>query len=209
MSTYTLKCEKRDLALKAKKVRQNGFVPAVVFGRHKDSLSIQIKENQAAKFRQINSVGSRVILDIEGEEQMAIFKDYQRDPVSTRILHIDFQALTSGEKIKVALPVVYLNRDSISQDTYLQEQISEIEISTLPQFLIDNITVDISKYTLGDSVFVSDLDVSGDENIEVLTAADTLICAMTHAVRPEEEPEDEEADEEETAESTEEAEETE
>ena len=90
-----------------------------------------------------------------------------------------------------------MNRDSVEQGSFLQEQMSEIEISTLPEFLVDYISIDVSKYSLGDSVFVSDLDISSDENFEVISSQESLVCSITHAVKyVEEVPEDEEATEE-------------
>ena len=198
MKTYTLLSEKRDLAIKAKKIRMNGFVPAVVYGHHLDPISIQIKQDVATKFLEIHSTGSKVLLKIDGEEQLAIFKEFQRDPLSRKINHIDFQALTSGEKVKVTLPINYMNKDSLEKGTVLQEQMREIEISTLPKFLVDHVNVDISKYSLGDSAFVSDLDISNDENIEVISPQESLVCTITHAAKfVEEIPEDEEETDEE------------
>ena len=197
MKTNTLLCEKRDLAVKAKKLRKNGLVPANIYGRHIDSLSIQIKQDLATKLLQVYSIGSKVLLDIDGEEHLAIIKDFQRAPASRKILHIEFHALTSGEKIKVTLPINYMNKDSLERDTFLQEQMSEIELSTLPEFLVDRINIDVSKYSLGDSVFVRDLDISNDENIEVISPQESLVCSVTHAVKfVEELPEDEEETEE-------------
>jgi len=203
MKTNTLLCEKRDLALKAKKIRKIGLVPANIYGRHIDSLSIQIKQDVATKFLQTHSIGSKVLLEIDGEEYLALLKDYKRDPSSRRIIHIEFHALTIGEKVKVSLPINYMNRDSIEQGTFLQEQMSEIEISTLPQFLVDYVSIDVSKYSLGDSVLVSDLDVSNDENIEVLSPQDSLVCAITHAAKIVEEVPEEEDETDEAVESTE------
>ena len=205
MSIYTLTCEKRDLAVKAKKIRQNGLVPAVVYGRNIDSLSIQVNKNVAAKFLKSHSIGSQVLLQFDGEEQLALLKEFQRDPLSQELLHIDFHALTTGEKVKVNLPISYIHRDSLDKDIFLQEQMSEIEISTLPKYLIDSVKVDLSKYSLGDSVYVSDLDVSSDENMEVLSPSESLVCTLTHAVKfMDEEPEEETGeDEAETAEETE------
>lgn len=207
MNTYTLSCEKRDLAVKAKKIRKNGLVPAVIYGRHIDSISIQMKQDVALKFLQYNTVGSKLFLDIDGEEHMAILKEFQRDPSNRKIVHMEFQALTSGEKVKVTIPVNYNNRDSLSQDTFLQEQLSEIEISTLPIHLIDHVSIDVSKYTLGDSVYVSDLDIANDENIEVLSPLESLVCSFTHAAKLVEEVPEDEAETVESAESTESAEE--
>lgn len=202
MGIYTLLCEKRDLALKVKNIRKIGLVPANVYGRHIDSISIQIKQEVATKFLQNHSIGSKVLLEIDGEEQLALLKEFKRDPSSRRIIHIEFHALTSGEKVKVTIPIYFINRDSLSQEVYLQEQMSEIEISSLPEFLIDHVNVDVSKSSLGDSVFVSDLDVSNDENIEVLSAQDSLVFTITHAARIVEEVDEDESEATEAAETT-------
>ena len=203
MNIDTLFCEKRDLAIKAKKIRKNGLVPANVYGRHIDSISIQIKQDVATKFLQTHYIGSKVHLEIDGEEQLAILKEFRRDPSSRKIVHIEFHALTAGEKVKVTLPINFMNRDSLNQDTYLQEQMSDIEISTLPEFLIDHVNIDISKYSLGDSVYVSDLDISNDENIEVISSQESLVCTLTHAAKIVEELPEEEEETDEAAASTE------
>lgn len=203
MDIYTLICEKRDLAIKVKKIRKIGLVPANVYGRHIDSLSIQIKQDVVTKFLQSHSIGSKVLLEIDGEEQLTILKEFRRNPSSRKIIHIEFHALTSGEKIKVTLPINYQNKDSLEHDTFLQEQMSEIEISTLPKFLVDHVTIDISKYSLGDSVYVSDLDISNDENIEVISPQESLVCTITHAAKIVEEVSEDEEETDEAAVSTE------
>jgi large subunit ribosomal protein L25 len=101
-------------------------------------------------------------------------------------------ALTEGQKIKVSLPVSYINKDTLAKDVFLQEQMSEVEISTLPKYLVDHVIVDLSGFSLGDSIHVSDLDVSKNKNIEVLSPGDALVSTLTHATRAEEEPEEEE-----------------
>jgi len=192
LSTEKLVCEKRDMAVKAKNVRKSGSVPAVLFGRNIESLSIQINQGEAAKFLKKHSVGSKVNLKIDGRNQLAILKEFQRDPLSHELLHIDFMALTEGQKIKVSLPVSYINKDTLAKDVFLQEQMSEVEISTLPKYLVDHVIVDLSGFSLGDSIHVSDLDVSKNKNIEVLSPGDALVSTLTHATRAEEEPEEEE-----------------
>lgn len=203
MKTYKLVCETRDIKLKVNKIRANGFVPAVIFGRHIDSLSLQIKENLAIKFLQNYSVGSKVSLEIDGKDQLAIFKEVQSSTLSNKINHISFHALTSGEKIKVSIPVNYINKDSLDKDMIIQEQLNEVEISSLPEFLIDYVTVDISKYGLGDSVHVSDLDISKNENIEVISSQDSRICTIAQKALFVEEVPEEAAETDEAAPSTE------
>ncbi len=199
MKDYILLSEKRDSSLKAKQMRKSGIVPAVVYGHHLDPISIQIKREDAVKFLHNNSIGSKVLLKINGEEHLAIFKDCQRDSLNYKINHIDFQALTSGEKVKVTIPIHYLNKDSVEKGTVLQEQMSEIEISALPKFLIDHVDIDVSQYSLGDSVLVSDLDVSKDKNIEVLSSQESQVCVITHVAKFVEEAPQDEAESEEAA----------
>jgi len=190
MENYKLTCKKRDLAIKAKKIKQAGFTLANVYGHHMEPTSIQINQVEAAKFLKTHAIGSKVLLDIEGDENLAIFKDAQREPVSNNVIHIDFQVLTKGEKIKVTVPIIFRNKESLGRDQVLQEQLSEIEISTLPKFLIDHVDLDVSKYTIGDSVTVSDLEVSGDKNIDVITPSDAQLCVISHAAKYSELPED-------------------
>ncbi len=193
MEIYKLASEKRDVAAKAKDVRKNGFVPAVVYGHHLDPINIQISETEVAKFLKTNSIGSKVLLLVGKEEHLSILKESQREPVSYKIMHMDFQALTTGEKIKVTVPIIFKNRDSVGSDKVLQEQMSEIEISTLPKFLIDHVSIDVAEYDLGDSVLVSDLDVSKDKNIEVLSPQESQVFVISHAAKfKEETPVDEE-----------------
>jgi len=190
MKNNKLTCKKRNLAVKAKKIKQEGFTLATVYGHHMDPVSIQVERLEIEKFLKTNAIGSKVLLDIEGDEHMAIFKDAQRQPVSNKVIHIDFQVLTRGEKIKVTVPIIFRNKESLGRDQVLQEQLSEIEISTLPKFLIDHVDLDVSKYTIGDSITVSDLDVSGDKNIDIITPSDAQLCVISHAAKYSELPED-------------------
>ena len=193
METYKLLSNKRDLKLNAKKIRKEGFVPAVIYGHHLGSINIQINHIEVSKFLKTNSIGSKVLLVLENDEHLAIFKDSQRDPLSNKIMHIDFQALTSGEKIKVTVPIIFENKDSFDSNVVFQEQISEIEISVLPKNLIDHVTIDVSKYGLGDSLLIGDLDIMKNKNIEVLSSKDSQVFTISHAPKYKEElPNDEE-----------------
>jgi len=196
MESNKLVCLKRDLTLKAKAIRKEGFVLAMVYGRHIEPISIQIAHAEVVKFLKNNSIGSKVLLVIEGEEHLAIFKDSQRDPISNKMIHIDFQALTLGEKIKVTVPIIFKNKDLLGSDKVFQEQMSEIEISALPKFLVDHVEIDVSKYDLGDSFMVSDLEISNDKNIEVLSHKESQVFIISHAAKFKEElPEENEIEE--------------
>ena len=187
METHKLICAKRDKALKAKEIRNKGFVPAVVYGHHLDPINIQIDHVEASKFLKNNTIGSKVLLMIGKEEHLAIFKDSQKDLLNNRMMHMDFQALTTGEKIKVTVPIRFKNKDLLGSDKVFQEKLSEIEISTLPKFLVDHVEVDVSKYDLGDTFLVGDLDISSNENIDVLSPKESQVFIISHAAKFKEE----------------------
>ncbi|MEX1378219.1 MAG: 50S ribosomal protein L25 [Eubacteriales bacterium] len=193
MEVYKLLCKKRDLSQKAKKIRESGFVPATVYGHNIEPISIQIDHIDVLKFMKAQSMGSQVLLDIEGKEQLAIFKESQRETLTYKTIHMDFQALTTGEKIKVNVPIIYLNKESVGKDEVLQEQMNEIEILALPKHLIDHVDVDVSKYKLGDSVLVSDLDITKDKNIEIMSPMESQVCVITHGAKFVEETVDDDA----------------
>lgn len=199
METYTLTCEKRNITKKAKALRREGFVPASVYGPHIDPISIQASKAELAKYLHHHTIGSKVLLNIEGKEQLAIFKESQRDPLSHQVIHISFQALTSGEKVKVAIPIIFKNKDAIGSDKVLQEVMSEIEISALPKFLIEHVEIDVSEFSQKNSVLISDLSISDNKDIEILSPKDAQVCIISHVAKFVEEPLEEKASEEEPA----------
>ena len=87
--------------------------------------------------------------------------DIQREPVSGNFLHIDFYAITKGEKVHTKIPLLF-TWDSIAVKEWaiLEEHIKEIEVKVLPNNLVDNIEVNISWLKeIGDSIRISDLNI--------------------------------------------------
>lgn len=179
-----LKAEVRNTTKESevKALRKNGFVPAVLYGHHRDALSIQLPKLVLGKYLAHHGIGSTLDIDVEGKKSMVILKEIQRSVLKSEVIHVDFQELTAGEKVRVKLPIHFINKDQFdSHTTVYQEMLHEIEVQTLPKFLIDSIEVDVSKLTIGDSLKVMDLDVTQDENYEILSDLDNIIASLSHA----------------------------
>lgn len=117
-------------------------------------------------------------------------------PVKNKVLHIDFQELNMDEKIKVLIPVHLLNRDEIKlQPSVLTQLLNEVEVECLPGNIPNTADVDVSGMDFATPLFVRDLDIAKDSNIEILAEEDIVVCTLSEPVEQEE---DEETDGEET-----------
>ena len=126
------------------------------------------------------------MLNVDGTNTMALIRDVQRDIMKGNLIHIDFQELTQGEKIRVKIPVHIINKNLVEDSvSVVQEQLSEVEIQTIPKYLPQHIEVDASILKNQDFIKVEDLAVYSDENIEVLTDESQVIALLTNATREE------------------------
>ena len=90
----TLKLEKRNPEVKAKKLRRDGFVCGVLYGKElKESVPVQLPESVALGFIKANKEGSQVMLDLDGKQIDALVKNIDYDPMKKQIMALDFQAL--------------------------------------------------------------------------------------------------------------------
>lgn len=170
----TLKAEKRNPELKAKKLRRNGYATGILFGSDmKETIPIQFTAQDALRFIKEHKEGSQVILEIENKKTSAIVKNIDYDPMKREITALDFQALVSGEKISTSVPVTLLNEDIVQG--YVGQELTEIHYRAEPDNLLDSIEIDLEK--LGANVksfYVRDLKL-GEKHVDVLTPEDTMI----------------------------------
>lgn len=167
-------------------LRNEGFVPAIVYGSNVESKNIKIQKNEVERVLNKCEIGSSVELNINSDNTLAIIKDIQRHIVKQNVLHIDFQELTKGEKVRVKIPVHLINKSAVENSTLVvQEQLKEIEIQTLPKYLPQSIDVNASILKDKDAIKVSDIDICNDENIEILSDTEQIIALLAHASREE------------------------
>ncbi len=160
------------------KLKQNKQVPAILYGAHIESQSLTLQESDLNAFLSHNHVGVSLDLELDGEKQFVMLKDIQRDPISRKVIHADFQAIKLGEELKLTIPVFVQGKDEL-RDLICQELISELEISCLPKHLIDHIDIDVSNMKADDQILVSDLKEFADPNINILSDENNIICLVS------------------------------
>ena len=167
-----------------KALRRSGKVPGVVYGHNIASSSIQLDTRDLGNVLRKVGRNSLITLDIDGSQRMVLRHEVQRDPVTRALLHIDFYEVSMTEKITASVRILIIG-ETVSPDlksgagVLLQER-SSIEIECLPSDLFDTITIDVTKFKIGDVVRLKDLAIPS--GVTVLESADEEIVRIQRFV---------------------------
>ena len=177
----TLKAEKRDMAIKAKRLRREGYVTGNVFGKEiKGSIPIKLEKSAVDRLLKIHRRGSQVMLDVDGESMDVLLKEINFNPLKGQVDEIDFQALVKGEKVQSVAEVVLENHDKVASGV-LQLLLEEVPYRALPGDLIEKVMVDVGNLKVGDSIKVGDLDMAKNEKVDLLIDPETIIVTVSES----------------------------
>ena len=188
MAEVRLKVERRQGTGKgvARKARAAGKVPAVVYGRGMDPVTIQVDKRELVTALHTDA-GMNVLLDLEldGATVLALTRELQRDPVKGTLLHADFVKVDRTQAIDVEVPVQLVGEASgVSEGGVLEHGFFTLHVRCLPGDVPEHIDADVSGLGIGDSLRVADLAAAGD--YEILNDPDSVIASITTPVSEEE-----------------------
>lgn len=173
----------------SRQLRRSGSVPAVIYGGEKDPIRISILEKDIAKAAEIPGFATQILnINISGEEQNVIVKEIQRHPATQRVLHADLQRVNPDTKISISVPVRFLNEDSCMgvkmHGGAISRLINNIDITCLASNLPEYLEVDVAELDIGDSIFLSALNLP--EGVEIPSLAlgedrDQAVVSITEA----------------------------
>ncbi|MDA3899857.1 MAG: 50S ribosomal protein L25 [Spirochaetes bacterium] len=193
MGSLVLKAEKRSETGKNinRRLRASGMIPAVVYSHGVgESISVCQKEFTGL-FKGHISESVILTLMIDGKEQDAYIKDYQKHPVTDQMIHLDFFKVTDGEKIHTFVALEFVGSPAGVKKGGVFEPIErEIEVEVLPRDLLEKIVVDVTKLEIGESVHISDLKVPDSMSFKQ-DASHSLAHVVTLRTSDDEEPEEE------------------
>ena len=173
----------------SRKLRRDGSVPAVVYGGEKDPIRISILEKDIAKASEIPGFATQILnINISGEEQNVILKELQRHPATQRVLHADLQRVDPDTKISISVPVRFLNEDNCMgvkmHGGAISRLINNIDITCLASNLPEYLEVDVADLDVGDSIFLSALNLPDGVEIPSLSLGedrDQAVVSITEA----------------------------
>lgn len=189
----TLKVEKRvDNGASASALRRTGFVPGVVYGGHYKATPVAVRSIAFSKV--LREAGEATIVSLnglglpgQGESLPTLIHEVDLDPITNLPRHVDFYAVTKGEKVEVHIPLVFVGvSEAVEKGANLIKVMHELEVKADPMSLPHNIEVNVSALAvLGDKIHVSDLILPKD--ITFITPPEEVVALVQEIVEEKEE----------------------
>ncbi|MGB9612613.1 MAG: 50S ribosomal protein L25 [Candidatus Margulisiibacteriota bacterium] len=182
MEKIELEVEKREeFGRRLKKLRSQGFIPAIIYGRKISPLAIAVDKKVFVKNILESEAGMNAIvtLKVKGEEKKGIAvltHGVQKDPLTGEIIHIDFRHIVMDEVVKTKVPVELVGVPTGVKDGggVLVHGLREVEVECLPTDIPDKFEVDVTQLKIGDSLHVS--DIPRVEKVKILSNPTEMIA---------------------------------
>jgi large subunit ribosomal protein L25 len=191
MSQETLIVPKRESFGKAaiRDLKASGMIPAVVYGLNEPPVAIAISPKVVARVLASDAgMNSVMFLQREGTDikRHVIIKDLQRDPITSRLRHVDFMRVDMTLKVRVKVPVrlVGTSVGVKAMGGVLDFAHREIELECLPSMIPAHIDVDITNLAVGDSIRFEQINLG--PNVIITGDAHQVVCSV-HGKAAEEE----------------------
>ncbi|MBP9822531.1 MAG: 50S ribosomal protein L25 [Candidatus Pacebacteria bacterium] len=163
---------------KVKQVRESGLIPAVLYGKGQEPISLQVPSKDFRKALKSAGESTLVYLSVDGQAYPTIIHDIARHPASDEVIHADFYKVNLSQKIKTMVPVAFIGESQAVKDGgILIRNMNEVEVEALPQDLPHEISFDISSLlAFGDQILIKDAKV--DKKVSLLGNAEDIVAAV-------------------------------
>jgi large subunit ribosomal protein L25 len=188
MAELKLQATKRDETGKgaARRLRAAGRVPAVLYGRGMDPVSLEVDRREFVTALKTDA-GLNVLLDIEfdGSNTLALTRELQRDPVRGTLLHADFVKVDRTQAIEVEVPVHVVGEAPGSKEGgALENPLFSVHVRTLPGNVPEAVEADVSALNIGDTLRVADLRAPSE--VEILNDPEVVVVSIAAPISEEE-----------------------
>jgi len=184
MAVIMLKGERRAGLGKggARKARAAGHIPAIVYGHGEEPVPVSVSARDFELAMLQHKGGNAIVnLALNPGEFTALIRDVQYDPLSRRIMHLDFQHISLTEMVEVKVGVHLAGVPTGVKDGggVLEQIMREVHVRCLPTAIPPSIDVDVTALAIGMSVHVSDLKAEGLEMLDDMTQTIATVVAPT------------------------------
>ena len=180
---------------KARVIRKiDVMIPAVIYGNALPGENIKLPLNELTKASENELFYTQVLkIKIGDKEEKVVLKELQRDPAKGKFLHADFLRVSSKTKLKVTIPIIFINEDECigvkMEGGVLIKALREIEVLCLAGNIPETIDVDVTNVPLGDAIRVTELDLpEGSEIVGLEDGQDQMVVSVNAPKAAEEEP---------------------
>jgi large subunit ribosomal protein L25 len=155
-------------------LRQQGQVPAVVYGHKEKPLSIALNEHD---FLAVLQEGSRLFdIEINNKAEKLLIKDVQYDHLGKDVIHADFMRVDLTEKVTVAVPIeIKGTAKGATEGGVVDQHLAQLEVECVVTNIPASITVSVKELGVGDSVKAGDIVLP--EGVKLVTDAAAIVLA--------------------------------
>lgn len=174
----------------SRRLRHAQRVPGVVYGGGQDAQSIEVDHKEIKMHLKAEAFHASILtLNIGGQKQQVLLRDYQMHPWRQDVMHIDFQRVAQDRKIHMKVPLHYVNADIApgvkTGGGSVNHVLTEIDVSCLPADLPNYIEVDLANLQVGHSIHLSELKLPNGVESSALRGGDDLVVATIPVPRVE------------------------
>ncbi len=182
MSKQTLNAKVRTVSGKtaAKKLREVGSIPAVMYNDKGEATMLEVNEVEFNKIWRTVTPTTSINLVVDGKENLALIKDTEYNIRTDRVLHADFFVPAADEKLVMNIKVHYSGTPAgVLKGGFKKERNNQIKVKAAIADLPETIIADISKINVSEALRVKDLDLG--KNVEVLTDKELPLVTVSPA----------------------------
>jgi large subunit ribosomal protein L25 len=146
----------------SRRLRRSGRAPGVVYGGTAEPQPIELDHNALSHALATESFHSSILtMKLDGASQQVLLRDVQMHPFRREILHVDFQRVDPNRRIRMKVPLHFINGENAPavklSGAIISHVLTEVDVACLPKDLPGYIEVDLSELTLNQSIHVSNL----------------------------------------------------
>lgn len=162
-----------------KKLRTSGRVPTVIYGRKCEAKTLELNQRDLEKLI-AHSASENILVDLEisgdsAPKRLALVQDVQHDPLTGKVLHIDFHEVSADEKVTVTVPVETVGIPvGVKDGGVLEHVLFKLKVRALPADLPLVLEVDVTQMALGKVLHLGEIpapagvEILGDKGVPVL-----------------------------------------
>src|SRR5688572_2877967 len=196
MKTVPLTAYPRTLGRRAgsKKLRSEGRVPAVIYGRETKPQSVEVSHKDVENLLH-HSVSENLLVDLSIEKdarpkRLALLQELQHHPLSGKLLHVDLHEVSESEKVTMMVPVETVGEAAgvKTGGGVLEHVLFKIRVRALPKDLPEVLEVDVTALEIGQSIHLGEIkappgvEILGDKKVSVISVAAPITEAQEQAV---------------------------
>ncbi|WP_195987758.1 50S ribosomal protein L25 [Clostridium sp. D53t1_180928_C8] len=179
MSNLEMNKRSIDIPNSAKKARKQGKVPGVLYGKAIKNLSFEVGELELAHEIGVNGQHGVLNFSLDGEKNMGLIKEIQKDPVTNKIIHLDLEEVNGKEKVISSVPIHYIGEEFLNKKgIVLQKEKDSVKVECSVESLPKYIDFNIGTGNVGSVYKFGDLEVASE--ISVLDDLNSVIASVSY-----------------------------